>query len=277
MKKVFIIILNYNGYEDTKMCLESIHKLNAKNTALSTIVIDNGSQDGSLKKLKSQNFGLKNLIFLVSGSNVGFAKGNNIAMEYAKKHGADYILILNNDTIVEKNFLESLLAIDSDIASPVVKFRQFKESKDWLYDYGGYVNWWTGRTTHLNKSLQPTNYYLQPIKVDYVAGCCMLIKRRVWEKIGFFDEAYFIYFEDVDYCITAKKKGFQVVVDPKTYIYHKLGGSMDRWSKRAIYYNLLGNFIFITKHLGLRRLTGYFYLGILALKIIKDRTMRRLA
>jgi len=223
-----------------------------------------------------RKYRLSKLEILENKKNMGFAKANNIGIKYALAHGADYILLLNNDTKIEMNFLKNLLNIDAPISSPVVKFREFKENPKLIYDLGGFVNWWTGRTSHLNAYANTYSLYKDkdPIEVDYVAGCSMLIKKEVVRTIGLLDEKYFIYFEDVDFCVTAKKHGFNVIVDPNSIIYHKLGGSMDRWSKRAIFHNLMGNFIFISKHLGVRRITGYIYLVALTIKIIFDRIQK---
>ena len=281
MKNIFIIILNFNGYRDLIKCLSSLRHLKNNRYQLTTLIVDNGSCADELTRLRK--FLVKNrqqLAFLrpklfQNRLNLGFSRGNNVGIRHALEKGADYVLLLNNDVIIEMNFLIHSLRIKADIISPVVKFREFKDKPQLLYDLGGFVNWTTGRTTHLNTY---KNEYLRykgqkPISVDYVAGCCMLIKRQVLESIGFLDEKYFIYFEDVDYCITAKKHGFKVVVDPDSIIYHKLGGSMDRWSNRAIFHNLYSNFIFISKHLGIKKLTGYGYLSVLILKILKDRIM----
>lgn len=279
--KIFILILNYNGFADTVKCLKTLYKVKSKRYYLFTIIIDNGSKAEELQKIKSffndpenlKNYHLDKIKLIENKKNLGFAKGNNIGIRYALTHGASYILLLNNDTKIEMNFLEKLIEIDPAIASPVVKFREFRHSPKLMYDLGGFVNWTTGRTWHVNAYAEEFHHFQnrQPLEADYVAGCCLLVKREVFEKIGLLDEKYFIYFEDVDFCVTAKKKGYRVIVDPSSVIYHKLGGSMDRWSKRAIFHNLFSNFIFITKHLGLRRITGYSYLFILTLKIIKDR------
>src|SRR3990167_1927416 len=273
MKKIYNVILNYNGYEDTILLLKSLPKLKAPGYQISTVIIDNRSTDDSVGRLSELIGQLKIDKLIENRKNIGFAKGNNVGIKYALNQGAVYILLLNNDTKIVDNFLPSLLKIDADIASPVVQFHEFKESKNWIYDYGGFINWTTGRTYHINKNSQPKTNNIQTIPVDYIAGCCMFIKRKVFETIGLLDEKYFIYFEDVDFCVTAKKKGFSVIVDPTTVIYHKLGGSMDRWSNRAIYRNLLGNFIFITKHLSWKRIIGYAYLSVLTAKIIRDRLM----
>lgn len=274
MKKIVIIILNYNGFEDTKNCLSTLNLLEDKSYKFETVVIDNGSKTEELKNLRTLlNKKYSGIKLITNGKNLGFAKGNNVGIKYALDKGADYIFLLNNDTLIEHNFLKNLLVLDKDISSPIVKFQEFKDKSKLMYDLGGFVNWWTGRTYHLNAYSEELEKYLTKkyIEVDYIAGCSMLIKREVFEKIGLLDEKYFIYFEDVDFCITAKKNGLEVVVDPKGMIYHKLGGSMDRWSNRAIYRNLTGNLIFIIKHLGWRIPTGLFYLSFLTAKIIMDR------
>ena len=222
MKKIYNVILNYNGYEDTILLLKSLPKLKAPGYQISTVIIDNRSTDDSVGRLSELIGQLKIDKLIENRKNIGFAKGNNVGIKYALNQGAVYILLLNNDTKIVDNFLPSLLKIDADIASPVVQFHEFKESKNWIYDYGGFINWTTGRTYHINKNSQPKTNNIQTIPVDYIAGCCMFIKRKVFETIGLLDEKYFIYFEDVDFCVTAKKKGFSVIVDPTTTIYHKL-------------------------------------------------------
>ncbi|OGG26786.1 hypothetical protein A2960_01285 [Candidatus Gottesmanbacteria bacterium RIFCSPLOWO2_01_FULL_39_12b] len=281
MKKIFLVILNFNGKEDTVKCLKTIHLLEDKSYYLNTLIVDNGSRTDEITGLKSflndpvnkKNFHFKNILLIENQKNLGFAAGNNVGIRYALNHEAEYVLLLNNDTKVEMNFLKNLVILDLPLSSPIVKFREFKDKPKLIFDLGGYVNWWTGRTYHLNAYLDEIKRFKSDkyLEVDYVAGCCMLVKKEVFERIGLLDQKYFIYFEDVDFCVTAKKYGYKVAVDPKGEIYHKLGGSMDRWSNRAIFHNLLGNFIFITKHMGLRRITGYTYLLLLTLKIIRDR------
>lgn len=272
MKKIFIVILNYNGFADTAKCLPTLYRLQDKSYSLEVVVVDNGSNTEQLVKLKKL-VNDRRYLLIENGKNLGFAKGNNVGIKYALDHGVDYVLLLNNDTEIVGNFLKDLLEDGYPLSAPAVRFREFKDHPQLLYDLGGYVNWTTGRTTHLNCYSREFEKKKKEgiIKCDYVAGCSLLIKREVLEKVGLLDEKYFIYFEDVDFCVAARKYGFKTVVDPRHYIIHKLGGSMDRWSGRAIYRNLTGNFIFITKHLGWHRVTGYTYLFILTAKIIIDR------
>ena len=278
MKKIFIIILNYNGFDDTAKCLQTLYLLKNKSYILKTVIVDNGSSQVQLNKLKKFLDDFTDIELIENGKNLGFAKGNNNGIRYALNHQADFILLLNNDTKIEMNFLKKLLFLAAPISSPVVKFREFRDKPKLIYDLGGYVNWTTGRTTHLNAYAGERKLFQDKefIEVDYVAGCCMLVKEEVFQKIGLLDEKYFIYFEDVDFCVTAKRQGFRVIVDPKSIVYHKLGGSMDRWSKRAIFHNLFSNFIFITKHLEWRIFFGYAYLFFLTAKIVRDRIAENL-
>lgn len=270
MKKVYIVILNYNGFADTEKCLKTLHILADKGYKLTTFLVDNGSKREEIKKLKSfitspqnrKTFKLKNIRLIENKKNLGFAGGmNNGIREALKDKSCEYVLILNNDTILPSNLLTVLDDTGVDIISPVIKF---KWNGKWIYDYGGKINWWTGRTTHLESSKIID-------KIDYISGCCMLVKREVFEKIGLFDESYFFYFEDVDFCVRARKAGFTIAVNPNINIEHKLGGSIGRWSNKAIYYNLTANAIFIRKNLGLRWPLGYLYLTLLAVKIIINK------
>lgn len=259
MEKVFIIILNWNGKDDTLKCLESVEKLQNTSYKLQAIVVDNGSSDESAEEIEKR---YKDIKILKNTKNLGFSAGNNVGIKYALENGADRVIILNNDTVVPKNFL-GLLENEADIAGPVIKF---KHAGRWVYDYGGYLNWWIGRPKH--SELPHHTLYPIPYTIHYLSGCCLAVKRVVFERIGLFDERFFLYFEDVDFCLRAKKAGFKIALDPNVVIFHKLGGSAGRWSKTSIFHNLRSNFIFITKHLGWRRPIGYLYLMLLGIKII---------
>lgn len=143
--------------------------------------------------------------------NLGFAKAVNIGVKDAISKGATKVLLLNPDLKISKNQIEELTSNNDGIVSPVLK----TGSK---LDFGGKINWMLGRTTHkkIASSAVPRN------DIDYVTGACMLIDAKVFEKIGFFDERYFMYFEDVDFCLRAQKAGFNINVDRNIVVEHKL-------------------------------------------------------
>ncbi len=265
---IYIIILHYGDIKDTVTCLDSISKLSLTGHITKTILIDNNSKS-KIQNAKLQ-FKIQNLRIITNKKNLGFAAGINIGIREAlNDKRAKYFLILNNDTILQKDFFSKLLKNQTDITAPVIKF---KFNNKWIYDYGGKINWWTGRTKHIERSSKPKIQNSKQIgHIDYVSGCCMLVKREVFEKIGLFDNRFFFYFEDVDFCVRATKLGFHISVCEDSYIYHKLGASIGRWSSKAILYNLYSNLLFINKHLGFRRPFGYLYLFILAIKIFFNK------
>lgn len=271
--KIAIVILHYKNIKDTIACLHSVNKLKVDNQLIKIILVNNDKN--SNLKTQISNINLKTKILIINNQkNLGFAAGINMGIkEVLHDKNVSHILILNNDTIIPPNLLNELIKERGDIVAPVIKFKSIDNR--WVYDFGGRINWVTGRTSHLECNNITIKQYNNERKIDYVSGCCMLVKREVFEKIGLFDERYFFYYEDTDFCVRAKKEGYRISVCPKIVIFHKLGGSIGRWTRKAIYYNLKSNFIFITKHLGWNRPVGYLYLMILSLKIFINKIINK--
>ena len=259
MTNLFVIIVNFNNGKDIVLCLKSLIKAYPK---INIIVVDNGSTDMSLQRIGLWKYRYMKVIR--NKENLGFTKGMNKGIKLALKKGAENILLLNPDTEVSFGFLEPLLANKAEIVSPVIKFKRKGEC---VYDFGGRVNFLIGRTTHLEKN--NVNAHLSSI--DYVSGCCMLIRRKVFEKIGLLDERYFLFFEDSDFCLRAKRAGFKVALESKSVIVHKLSEGKDK-SLRYLYHLLLSNFIFINNWIPVyRRPLAYLYLLVLASKMLLNR------
>ncbi len=260
MNKLFVIILNFNNGKDIVACSQSLIKAYSK---INIVIVDNASTDNSLQSIISLKY--EELMIIKNKKNLGFAKGVNKGIRFALKKGAERVLLLNPDTEVDKGFLEPLLLNKADIVGPIIKF---KRKGEWLYDFGGKVNFWLGRTSH---NEYPKNIIRNIKKADYLSGCCLLIKRRVFEKIGLLDERYFLFFEDADFCLKAKKAGFKVALEPKSIIFHKLAEGKEKPLK-SIYCLLRSNFIFINTWLPFyRRPIAYLYLFLLSLKMLLNR------
>lgn len=146
-------------------------------------------------------------------NNRGFAKAVNIGIKKALKMGAEKIILINPDIEISQKEIITLTKTNADISGPVLL-------SNGVYDYGGKVNWILGRTTHLKGD--PFLKKGSPSEIDYISGACMVIDRKVFEKIGFFDERFFMYFEDVDFCLRAKQEGFKIAINSKIIIKHKL-------------------------------------------------------
>jgi len=275
MTKIFVIILNFNNQKDIIPCLKSLIKAYPK---INIIVVDNGSTDGSLQCIDSLKY--KRLQVIRNEANLGFAKAVNKGLKLALKRGAKDVLLLNPDTLPSRGFLEPLLANPAEILGPILKFKRTNVAKGyagqegWVYDFGGKINWWLGRCYHLEYFTPRGGVSVPPPRwkeIDYISGACMLIRRKVLEKIGFLNEKYFLFFEDPDFCLRAKKAGFKVALEQKSIMIHNLSEG----KKKPFYYFyhlLRSNLIFINTWLPFyRRPLAYLYLHLLGLKMLLNR------
>lgn len=264
MKKVSIIILNYQGYQDTIDCVESLKKIDYPNFDI--VIVDNASCNESAEELHEfiADQGKVDTKLMVSAQNWGFAAGNNIALREVFEQGSDYALILNPDTIVTGDFLTKLVTV-SENPSRYSKLRQeikkgkemgflgpriFYEDKKTIYYNGGVIkkNLEAYLQDHGKKSseLKPNK---EPFVTDYVTGTCLLVSKELYNKVGPMDEDYFMYYEDADWALQAQNKNFFHAVAPEAVIYHKGYQSTGYLSYFYIYY-LVRNGYFLAKKQG---------------------------
>ena len=232
---VYIIIVDYNGYMDTIECLKSIALLTTDNYKV--IVVDNGSVDGSVEKIKS--LGMPNLIVIESEVNLGFSGGNNLGIKYAVSEGAEYILLLNNDTLVEPNFLEVLVSTEKEYQNKVVLTSKIKYVSDpkRIWCAGGRFNVYTGRTENIGIGEIDSGQYDKRTDVNLISGCCMFIPATIIEEVGLLEEKYFMYCEDLDYCCRLIEHNIRMIYEPNAVIYHKVGGSASKITDLTTYYS----------------------------------------
>lgn len=258
MIKVSIVILNWNRKKDSLECLESISKSSISNgstsSPLSIIVVDNASTDDSRTEIKKA---LKRLTFknknfdgeiIKNKENLGFAAGNNVGVRHALNHGADYILILNNDTVVGKNLIVNLVnfAIKHPrvgIMSPKIYFAPGFEFHKERYKTSqlGKVIWYAGGDIDWN-NIYGSNHGVDEVdrgqfdevkQTDFATGAGMFAKAEALRETGLFDEKYYMYLEDADLSQRMKKKGWEVLYVPTACIWHKvaqsskIGGSLN--------------------------------------------------
>ncbi len=245
--KVSIVILNWDGKKDTAVCLESLKKITYPNYHI--ILVDNGSHDDSSTYFK-KNYAYVSLITIKE--NIGFTGGNNVGMKEALKQNADYVLMLNNDTVVEPVFLNKLVeAAEEDKITGIFGPKILYYSKPYkIWSAGGNFIPFIGKARTIGINEEDGEQYDQKKEVAWVTGCAMFIRRSVLEKIGLLEEKYFSNYEDIDFCLTAKKKGFKILYVPKAIIYHKIAkdwGGLD--SPLYIYYQVRNNLLFIKRNL----------------------------
>lgn len=221
---VAIILLNWNGFDYTKACMESLRKITYPHWQV--ILVDNGSTDGSLEKLEAL---FPELIFLASSENVGFTGGNNLGITYAMEEGYPYILLLNNDTLVDAAFLEPLVEhlADSPTVAAVQPLIYYVHDRNKLWNAGGNYRKWLGESQ--------TSYHVKdarwPYITDWITGCAILVRASTIQQIGLLDQAYFAYHEDVDWSLRMRKANMDLAVVPQSTIYHVAGASSTRKEK----------------------------------------------
>lgn len=238
MQKVSFVILNYNGKADTVECLRSIgNTALPKDTKMEIIVVDNASTDGSLRDIKKQ---FSSVATIANKENLGYSKGNNLGIKYALENGADFLIILNNDTIIDRDLIiEFLKSAEKDanigIVVPKIYFakgyefhkdRYEEKDKGKVFWYaGGIMDWANVIGHHRGVDEVDEGQYNREEKTEFATGCCMLVRKDVFAKIGLFNEKYFLYYEDNDFSQKAQKAGYKIIYSPKAIIWHKNAAS----------------------------------------------------
>lgn len=266
MKKIYIVMINYNRQDITIECLDSIMKLNTSGFDLNTIVVDNYPQNRI--DVDEKKYSKINLKIIFSPVNSGFAGGMNIGIKEALIKAADYVLVHNNDTLVKNDFLKKLFEFgeenkDAGIVAPKIYFAKGYEFHEDRYKdnekgkviwyAGGKIDWANVIGHHIGVDEVDEGQFDKTEETELASGCCMLIKKEVFEKVGMFDEKYFLYYEDADLCIRTRKAGFKIYYFPESVIWHKNAGSTGgSGSKLQDYYITRNRLMFGNKYATLR-------------------------
>ncbi|HKI79994.1 MAG TPA: glycosyltransferase family 2 protein [Ignavibacteriaceae bacterium] len=248
LPQVSIIILNWNGSQDTMECLKSLNNVTYRNIEI--IVVDNGSKEAELRLLEDFLKG-KDVTFIKNKTNLGFTGGNNVGIKKALSNKADFILILNNDTMVSPGFIEPLLSVfnKSENAGIVAPQINYYNNKKLIWSAGGKIDKMRGSGFAISDQYERENNKIEK-SVGFVSGCCMLVKREVFEVIGIFDENYFAYVEDTDLCYRTIQDGFKIFVAGNSKIYHKVSRStIKNLTQLPLYYVTRNRLYFAGKNL----------------------------
>ena len=284
--KLSIIIVTYNVSDYLRQCIRSIQSSFLSSEKIEIIVVDNYSNDNT--DLMIQNNFKNDVIYIKNHENLGFSKAVNIGLKLSKGH---YKCLINPDTILDKNCLINMIRYSEKSNKPIIlgakvvdhngcyqlsSRRAFPSMKNALIKFFG-----LDRVFKKNKFFGAYNYtYLSPEKksiVDSVSGSCMMFSSEVYQKIGEFDERFFLYFEDTDYCLRAKENGINVIYYPNSTLIHYKGESMKRTSINTIkvFYESYSKFLdkYEMKNLFLIRYAIQF---VMRINFIKDYLSRRL-
>lgn len=280
--KIVILILNWNGWQDTLECLESVYQIDYEN--FDVILVDNHSHDYSLDKIRAYcageleveseflNYQIKNkpikvlefyenettsfndfheLIIIKNRKNYGFPGGNNVGIKLALENlDPDYILLLNNDTIVDQHLLKNLVQEGQKnkkvgILGPKI---YYYDEPEVIWSAGCKISWKLARGIQIGSGELDQGQYDYIREVEYVSGSAFLIKTEVIRKIGLMDENYFLYFEESDWTLRANEAGFKSLYVPEAKVWHKVSRSGGGMSKPVgLYYITRNRWIFMKK------------------------------
>lgn len=243
---VYIILVTWNHWSVTAVCLPLLQQLTYPRYRL--LVVDNGSTDQTVAHIRAE---YPTIELIENGRNLGFAAGCNVGMRHAMAQGADYVLLLNNDTQFEPDFLAQLMHAVADLpqlgmAAPALAY-EGEPQKLWFT--GSQRHPWTLEAVDFGhdgprRHTQPDQQH----EVDYIFGTVMLLPTAVLAQLGLFDEAYFMYYEDMDLCLRLQAAGYKLYYIPSVRIQHSISASTDTLSSKRYYYKACSSVIFFRKH-----------------------------
>lgn len=276
---VYFILLNWKGCDDTIDCLESMTKLSYPDYY--AVVVDNDSGDDSIPRIKAwaqkksipvteytyssaekginriseqtvRDRGLRQLLLVGASYNTGFCAGNNIGMNLAKDSGADYLLVLNNDTLLDARVLEPLVETSQShpnigLLGPLICYAHEK-SKVW-WGGGEFNNWLTPRY-RLQGEDRGAIHGKAPYETQWVSGCATFLPIETYKKLGGFDESFFIWCDEWDLSLRVKNAGYKLFLVPSSILYHKVGKSLGITSPRVFFYSQRNMLILRRRYLG---------------------------
>lgn len=252
MKELSILVINHNSSEDTFKLINNLQ--NSSYTNFDILVFDNGSKE-NLSKLEE----IKNIKLIRNNENFGFTGGVNKALNFIK---SKYVLLLNPDIVIDNHAVKELLDLiksDEKIVFVAGSIYNFKD-KNKVYSFGGKMNFFTGIGESLINEIA-----IRELKYgEYTDACVLMFNKEIFQKLGGYDENYFMYVETEDIEFKAMRNGYKVFIDPKAKVWHKIyGSSGGRKSKRAVYYLTRNRFLFMSKYVN-----NYRYFLFLILNFI---------
>lgn len=220
---VAVVVLNWNGKDLTLDCVRSLLEIDTPNVDI--IVVDNASDDGSVGAIRD-SFGGR-VTVVANDENLGFAAGNNAGIRLALERGVDYVLLLNNDTVVDAALIDNLLRPfetngNLGVAGPKIYYHT---PPDRIWFAGGELFLSRGVARHIGIRETDRGQFDDPRDVDYVTGCALMARREVFETVGLLDPSYVAYYEDADFCVRARRAGYRVVYVPGGKVWHKISAS----------------------------------------------------
>jgi GT2 family glycosyltransferase len=267
MTKIFVVVLNWNRDKDTIECLKSVNKLSTSGNQLSVIIVDNASSDDSVNKISTFIKNKPESELVINKQNLGYSGGMNVGIRHALKRGANYIVVLNNDTILDKKLLVAFLKTAkkhkrTGAICPKIYFakgfefhkKRYKKSNlgKVIWFAGGKIDWANVYAENRGVDEVDKGQFDKVEETDFATGNCMFLNAEALKEVGLFREDYFMYLEDVDLCVRFKKAGWKILYTPKAKLWHKVAQSSRIGSDLNDYFITRNRMIFGIKYAPLR-------------------------
>lgn len=251
--KLAVILVNYNGEKYNVACIESI-LANSNAAELKIIVVDNASQDDSMRLLGEKYAGNEQLELIRLDDNYGFSYANNVGIDRAKEQGADYVMLLNNDTEIMPDMLSQLWECakrhPGSVAVPKI---YYSDDRKRLWSAGGSFSPVIKKAGHIGLDETDQGQYDQEREIGFATGCCLWIPMEVIEKAGTLDARFFLYYEDTEYSFRLHRMGIPIYYCPRAVMYHKVGASTRGADSALCAYYIARNWLLCNRlHLGRR-------------------------
>ncbi|NLG27306.1 MAG: glycosyltransferase family 2 protein [Chloroflexi bacterium] len=252
LPRVAVIVLTWNQRDLTLDCLASLQRSDYPSDRLQIIVVDNGSADDTAAAVHER---FASVTVIENGANLGFAEGNDVGLRHALRGPADYLMLLNNDTVVDPAMLSHLIAYaqaapEVGIVTPKILYHD-EPGRIWCA--GNSIDWRRGTTLRLRAN-EPDDSTHTARDVDYATGCAICWKRQAVEQTGLLDSRFFIYYEETDWCVRARRAGWSIHYVPTARMWHRVSAAMGTSSPATDYYMARNVQLFLAKNLsGLAR------------------------
>jgi GT2 family glycosyltransferase len=288
--RVYVVLVNWNGAEDTVECLDSLLDLDYPNFRI--VVCDNASTDGSVEHIKRWVVGEerfsrpaasplagpafrsssrpdggileldraatergdgddRQLTLILTGDNLGFAGGNNVGLRWIRARGdAEYVWLLNNDTVVHPGALRALISsleTDPDLGAAGSKLLMYNEPNIVQAAGGGMIIAWQGMVLEAGEFEPDDGRWDEQLQLDFLSGASLCIRMDALGQVGLLDEHYFMYSEDIDWCERCRRAGWQLVYEPKSVVWHKVNRSVGGASPKRDYFAVRSGLLWVRK------------------------------
>lgn len=241
---IFAVTLNWNRPDDTIACLDSLAQQSYPN--LRALVVDNGSSDDSIARIRAAH---PETHLLAHGENSGFARGMNLGIGAALAQGAEFIFMLNNDTLLAPNAIAQLVAQMTPGVALLAPIIYYADAPQRVWSLGGMLNPWLLETRENRRGEEDRGQWPERLDLDFVPACGLLAPRAIFETVGLFDERFFMYYEDLDYCLRVRRAGWRIQALTTAKMWHKVSlssGGSDSPNER--YWMARSSALYFRKH-----------------------------